>query len=75
MSLLQLSTGPSLLLSAYEASREDAGGMTGDDLAAKYRELFPHAVSAAPTGPTVFERFSLVDPSIRTVVRSSTVTD
>ena len=71
MSALQLPTGENILLSAFRAVAE---GRIAEptELVAEYERLFTTAVPVPPTQPQVFERFSLVDPTIRMTVRSST---
>lgn len=68
---LQLPKGSSQLLESYEAART-VRTQTGAELEASYQLHFQTSAPAPVPGTTVFERFSLVDPTVRTVVRSNT---
>lgn len=71
MSTLQLPTGENVLLAAFRAL--ETGQVTkSSDLVAEYERHFTTAVSVPKEQPQVFERFSIVDPSIRMTVQSST---
>jgi hypothetical protein len=72
MTELVAPTGENLLLMAYRAVA-DKQTPEAAELAAEYRRHF--VVTAPPTSgePQPFERFSLVDPDIRTVIRANTV--
>ena len=72
MSALRLPVGENPLLSAYDVvvRREQAAP---EDLAAEYARYFVSTAPLAQGRPLVFERFSLVDPAIRTVVRATTI--
>jgi hypothetical protein len=71
MNPLQLPTGENILLSAFRAMAE--GELTeSTELVAEYERHFITAIPAQPAHPPVFERFSLVDPTIRMTVQSST---
>jgi hypothetical protein len=71
MSTLQLPTGDNLLMAAFRAIAE--GQITDPtQLVAAYEQHFRSTVAVPPERPPVFERFSLVDPSIRMCVQSST---
>lgn len=63
-----------VILSAYAAISK---GKTDDQadlatLVAKYESLFVTAVPPTQSRESHFERFSLVDPNLRTVIKSST---
>ena len=74
MSALQLPTGENILLSAFRAVAEGRISEP-NELVAEYERLFTTAVPVPPTQPQVFQRFSLVDPTVRMTVRSSTASD
>lgn len=71
MSDIQLPSGENIVLSAYEvvANRQptDAAG-----LAVEYERHFVTSIKPSHGSSSVFERFSLVDPTIRTVITSTT---
>jgi hypothetical protein len=73
MSELHLPIGENILMAAYLAVAE---GRSSDpsELVASYEQHFKSTVTVPPAQPPVFERFSLVDPSIRMTVQSSTAT-
>ena len=64
-------TGENTVLSAYSAIRDNKR-LDAEEMVARYHDLFdappPVSVSARP----LFERFSLVDPTIYTVIQSTT---
>jgi hypothetical protein len=72
MSELHLPTGENILMAAYRAVAE--GRSDPSELVASYEQHFTSTVPVPPAQPPVFERFSLVDPSIRMTVQSSTAT-
>lgn len=70
MSALQLPTGENILLSAFRAVAEGRI-VEPAKLVAEYERHFITAVPVPPTQPHTFERFSLVDPTIRMTVQSN----
>jgi hypothetical protein len=70
--LLELPQGENSLLVAYEALLEGKSTVDENNVASVYKQYFVTAVPPASVQAPVFERVSLVDPTIRTIVRSST---
>jgi hypothetical protein len=70
--LLELPKGENSLMVAYRAVEEGGKLDDANRVVAIYEQHF--VTKAAPVKPDqkTFERISLVDPTIRTVVRSST---
>jgi len=73
MNTLSLPVGENILMAAYRAVT-DGRVAEPAELVAAYEQHFTPTVSVSPVQPPVFERFSLVDPTIRMTVRSSTAT-
>ena len=69
---LELPTGENSLMVAYKAVEEGGTLADSNQIVAAYQQHF--TPTAAPVSPDakVFERISLIDPNIRTVVRGST---
>lgn len=59
------------VLIAYRAVR-DTGSLVSYDLMADYQRFFSTSPLVSCSNGVPFERFSLVDPSLRTVIQSST---
>ncbi len=70
--LLELPQGENSLLAAYEALLDGKNTVDENSVASVYERYFVTAVPPASVQAPVFERVSLVDPTIRTIVRSST---
>jgi hypothetical protein len=70
--LLELPEGENSLMVAYKAVEQ--GGTLADEhqLMAVYEQHFVCPTAPLTTDTKMFERVSLVDPTIRTVVRCST---
>lgn len=62
----------STLLSAYSAIRNDKA-MDAEEMVAHYHHLFGAHPPVPASSRPVFERFSLVDPTIHTVIQSTTI--
>lgn len=73
MNALSLPTSENILLAAFRTVTE---GRISDpaELVAAYERHFASAVQVPAAQPSVFERFSLVDPNIRMTVQSGTAT-
>jgi hypothetical protein len=69
---LKLSSGPSLLETAFHASKGKDGVPTlSKDMSVEwYNQLFTPLPGAVQAGP--FERFSLTDPNVHTFLTSTT---
>ena len=69
---LELPKGENSLMAAYKAVAQGGTLADANQVVATYQEHF--VTKAVPSTPDskVFERISLVDPNIRTVVRCST---
>lgn len=72
--LLELPEGENSLMAAYQAVIDGDGAFDLEDVANVYQQHFVPAVPPISVQPPVFERVSLVDPTIRTIVRASTGT-
>lgn len=73
MKLLDLPKGENSLMAAYESVLDAKDSPErANDLVATYERFFVTAVPPAAVQAPVFERVSLVDPTIRTVIRSTT---
>lgn len=70
--LLELAQGENSLLVAYEALLDGKNTVDENSVASVYEQYFVTVVPPASVQVPVFERVSLVDPTIRTIVRSST---
>lgn len=70
MADLQLPGGENIILSAY-VSMKSANQAQPMDFALEYQRYFVTAVEAATGSHGKFERFSLVDPTIRTVIKTT----
>jgi hypothetical protein len=70
--LLELPLVENSLIAAYEAIVSRDLLATDNDIATIYEQYFVTAVPSLAEKSPSFERVSLVDPSIRTVLRSST---
>ena len=70
--LLELPTGENSLLAAHKAIEEGRSSVDSEDLQSLYLMHFVPAVPPVSVQPPVFERFSLIDPTIRTIIRSTT---
>lgn len=70
--LLELSQDAKPLLAAYDAMKQQTVATDGGDLVAIYEQHFVTAVPPASTEAPSFERVSLTDPTIRTIIRAST---
>jgi hypothetical protein len=70
--LFELPQGENSLLVAYEALLDGKNNVDEKSVASVYEQYFVTAVPPASVQAPVFERVSLVDPTIRTIVRSST---
>ena len=70
--LLELPKGENSLMAAYKAVEQGGTFADANQVVAVYEQHF--VSKAAPVTPDakVFERISLIDPNIRTVVRCST---
>lgn len=68
---LQLPAGENIILSAY-ASVTQGDQVLSMDFVSEYERFFGTVVTPAAGHQVSFERFSLVDPTIRTVVKSTT---
>ena len=70
--LLELPKGENSLMAAYKAVEQGGTFADANQVVATYQEYF--VTKAAPATPESkgFERISLIDPTIRTVVRCST---
>ena len=71
MTELAAPTGENLLLAARRAIA-DKPAPDAAELAAEFRRHFVVTAPLPAGKPPVFERFSLVDPDIRTVIRANT---
>jgi hypothetical protein len=71
MTALQLPANGNLLVRAYD-SLTNGEAVDPQALVAEHARLFVPAVLAPGKSKVVFERFSLVDPNVRTIIRSST---
>ena len=71
---LQLPSTENVILSAYAEIVKERADDQADPatLVALYDNLFVTAVPPAQNRPSNFERFSLVDPNLWTVIKSST---
>lgn len=69
---LLLPCNENVILSAYAAITESSQ-VEPEALVAEYKRLFVSAVQPVQGRTSVFERFSLVDPNLRTIIQSSTV--
>lgn len=67
-----LPQGENSLIAAYQAVVDGEGSVDDNDLTKAYEQHFATAVPPASQQAPLFERVSLVDPSIRTIVRSTT---
>jgi len=65
-------TGENAVLSAYSAIRKNKG-MDAEEMVVHYHHLFDAPPPVPPSARPVFERFSLVDPTIHTVIQSTTI--
>lgn len=72
MSALEQPVGENILMSAFKAISEGQQ-VSSDDLVAEYERHFSAVAPAKPAAQPVFERFSLIDPKIRTIIQSNTV--
>lgn len=72
--LLELPEGENSLMVAYQAVIDGSDIFDLENVADVYRQHFVPAVPPVSVQPPVFERVSLVDPTIRTIVRASTAT-
>ena len=72
MTKLAAPTGENLLLTAYRAVA-DKQTPEAAELGAEYRRHFVVTAPPASGKPQLFERFSLVNPAIRTVISANTV--
>lgn len=70
MSKLQLPSGENLILSAL-GSLAESGRADPTELAAEYARRFVSAAQPAQGRCSVFDRFSLADPTIRMVIKST----
>jgi len=70
MTNLQLPSGENIILSAYAAIKGD-DQVDSLDFVREYEHYFETAVKPATGHQGNFERFSLVDPTIRTVIKST----
>lgn len=70
--LLELPRGRNSLIAAYEVVEQGGKGAERENVAATYEKYFATAVPPVSVKPHAFDKVSLVDPSIRTVIRSST---
>lgn len=68
---LNLPTGENSVLSAYDMIRKNKG-MKAEEMVGSYNLHFGASPLTPSSARPVFERFSLVDPTIRTVIQSST---
>jgi len=71
MSTLNLPVGESILFAAFRAVSEKRAAKP-TELTAVYEQYFTTIAPAPATQSQVFERFSLIDPSIKMIVQSST---
>jgi len=71
MSGLQLPTEGNIVLDAFNALYESTP-IDSAELVAVYSRYFATAIEPLPGHRRVFERFSLADPTIRTVIKSTT---
>ena len=71
MTRLAAPTGESLLLKAYRAVAEKQEPEAAE-LVAEFQRYFVATVPPHANNSQVFERFSLVDPGILTVLRANT---
>ena len=71
MTKLAAPTGENLLLKAYRAVIEKQEADAGE-LVAEFQRHFVVTVPPPANNPQVFERFSLVDPGILTVLQANT---
>jgi hypothetical protein len=67
----QIPSGENIILSAYASLMNDAQ-TAPTDLVSEYERHFVTAVKPSTGRQGNFERFSLIDPTIRTIVKSST---
>lgn len=72
MTELQVPVGENILLSAFRDVNNESATKTSDELMAEYERHFKTTVPTPPVQPQIFERFSLIDPTIRMTVKSST---
>lgn len=70
--LLELKKGENSLIAAYDALEQGGKLAEKNDVAALYEHYFVTAVPPISDKPPVFEKVSLVDPNIRTFIRSTT---
>lgn len=70
--LLELSQDAKPLLAVYDAMKQQNVATDGGDLMAIYEQYFVTAVPPASTKAPSFERVSLIDPTIKTVIRAGT---
>lgn len=69
--ILDLQVGENSLIAAYEAVKTGRSVLSTEDLVKTYNAYFSPAVPAHGSG-ALFDRFALVNPAIKTVVRSTT---
>ena len=70
--LLQLVGGENSLLSAYESMVSGKTAVADGALQDEYARYFRTEVTTGSVDAKALEKFSLTDPSIRTVIASST---
>ena len=68
---LMLPLGQNSVLIAYDEIHKNTY-MKAEEMVAQYNHNFEAPQLPPPDARPVFERFSLVDPTIRTVIQSST---
>jgi hypothetical protein len=71
MNSIQLPVGENLLLAALSAVGK-SDQVPSEDLVAQYERHFTTAISVHSKQPQVFERFSIIDPTVSLIVQSST---
>lgn len=71
MSILKSPAGENILLAAFRAL-EQKSAISPEDMVANYDQYFKSSVAEPLEKSHVFERFSLVDPSVRLTIQSHT---
>lgn len=71
MSVLSLPAGENILFEAFRAVADRQSAKPAE-LVSTYEKHFTTIVPAPSAQPQVFERFSLIDPTIKMIVQSNT---
>ena len=71
MSTLKSPTSENILLAAFRALEQESA-ISPEEMVANYDRYFKSSVAEPLEKSPVFERFSLVDPSVRLTIQSHT---